>query len=409
MTYDIAKYGSEYDFRVDQQLAEDQGPRWDELRNECPVRLNDSATSRRVWLLMGFADVRAAMQDYEHFSSSSVEAWESDEMAANKKPWIPVETDPPLHTDYRNLVSGFFTPRAVKDMTQGIREQCSELVTDLSARGSVEFVSGVGKVFPTRVFMRIMGLPVEKADQMLAWIETLMHTTPAEDPDYTIRYGVRNEIFGFLGDLLRQRRAEPKNDILTTIVTTELPSGRLMTDEEALSMTFLLYMAGLDTVAAALAYVFRHLAEHPDVRRALIAGEVSARDVAEELLRTHSVINTGRVVMKDVDFAGCPMRQGDRIVLSTAAANRDPAEFGADAADIRIGRRPNRHIAFGAGPHRCLGSHLARTELEVVIEEWHKVIPDYRIPDTAAVNDRPSSVSGLESLPLEWDVPEGRP
>jgi cytochrome P450 len=115
------------------------------------------------------------------------------------------------------------------------------------------------------------------------------------------------------------------------------------------------------------------------------------------------VINIGRVVTKDVEFAGCPMRKGDRLVLSTAAANRDPAEFGDDAADTLIGRRPNRHIAFGAGPHRCLGSHLARAELEIAIDEWHKRIPDYRIPPAEVVQDRPASVPGLVSLPLEWD------
>jgi cytochrome P450 len=403
VTYDITKYGSGYDYRVDGQLAKDQGSRWDELRNECPVRLNATATSRRVWLLMGYEDVRSAFQDWETFSSRSLEAWESDEMAANKKPWIPVEIDPPLHTEYRNVVSPFFTPRAVTDLKAGIRKQCAALIEELVSRGRVEFIADVGKVFPTRVFMNIMGLPVEKSDQMLAWIDTLMHTSAADDPDYTIRYGVRAEIFGFLGGLLERRRHQPKDDILTAIVTTKLPSGRLLTDEETLSMTFLLYMAGLDTVAAALAYTFRYLAERPDVRRKLICGDVSAREVAEELLRTHSIINTGRVVMNDVEFAGCPMRQGDRVILSTASANRDPGEFGEDAAEIRIGRRPNRHIGFGAGAHRCLGSHLARAELEIIIEEWHKRIPDYRIPPAETVVDLPGSVSALASLPLEWD------
>jgi cytochrome P450 len=280
MTYDVAKYGSDYDFRVDDQLAKDQGARWDELRDECPVRLNDTATNRRVWLLMGYEDVRSAFQDWEAFSSRSIEAWESEEMAANKKPWIPVEIDPPLHTEYRNLVSPFFTPRAVNERLAGVREQCATLVDELAGRGRVEFIADFAKVFPTRVFMHIMGLPVEKSDQMLAWIETLMHTTPAEDPDYKIRYGVRAEIFGFLGDLLDQRRREPKDDILTAIVTTALPSGRLMSDQEALSMTFLLYMAGLDTVASALAYIFHYLTEHPDIRRQLSSGDVAARDVA---------------------------------------------------------------------------------------------------------------------------------
>lgn len=402
MSYDVAKFGSSYDFRVDEQLAKEHGARWDELRDQCPVRLNETATNRRVWLLMGYEDVRSAFQDWEAFSSRSIEAWESEEMAANKKPWIPVEIDPPLHTEYRNLVAPFFTPRAVNERLAGVREQCAALVDELAGRRRVEFIADFAKVFPTRVFMHIMGLPVEKSAQMLAWIETLMHTTPADDPDYKIRYGVRAEIFGFLGNLLDQRRREPRDDILTAVVTTELSSGRRLSSEEALSMTFLLYMAGLDTVASALAYIFRYLAERPDVREQLVRQDVSARDVAEELLRTHSVINTGRVVMKDVEFAGCPMQEGDRVVLSTSAANRDPAEFGEDAADILIGRRPNRHIAFGAGPHRCLGSHLARAELQIAIEEWHKRIPDFRIPPTEVVQDRPASVCGLVSLPLEW-------
>lgn len=403
MVYDLAKYGSDYDYRTDSELARDQGHRWDELRNECPVRLNDTVTPRRVWLLMGYEDVRAAFQDWETFSSSSLEAWESDEMIAVKKPWIPTEIDPPLHTEYRSLIADFFVPRAINDRSDDIRKWCAELVDELAPRGKAEFVHDFGKVFPTRIFMRIMGLPVEKSDQMLEWVDTLIHTNPADDPDYKIRHGVRAEIFGFLGELLDQRRREPQDDILTTIVTKELASGRLMTQQEALSMCFLLYMGGLDTVAASLSYIFQYLAGRPDVRHQIIDGTVSARDVAEELLRTNSIVNTGRVVTKDVEFAGCPMKKGDRLVLATSAANRDPGEFGDDAAEIEIGRRPNRHIAFGAGPHRCLGSHLARAELTIAIEEWHKRIPDYRIPEGAAVVDHPGSICTLLSLPLEWD------
>lgn len=404
MVYDLARYGSDYDYRVDEQLAKDQGRRWDELRSQCPVRLNDTATPRRIWLLMGYDDVRSAFQDWETFSSRSIEVWETDEMIAVKNPWIPTEIDPPLHTEYRSLIADYFVPRAVNDRENDVRKFCAELVAELAPHGGAEFVRDFGKVYPTRIFMHLMGLPVEKSEQMLEWVDTLIHTNPADDPGYKIRHGVRGEIFGFLGDLLEQRRRVPKDDILTTIVTKQLTSGRLMTQQEALSMTFLLYMGGLDTVAASLSYIFRYLADHPDVRHRVISGEVAARDVAEELLRTNSIVNPGRVVMKDIEFAGCPMKAGDRVILGTPAANRDPAEFGADAADIEIGRRPNRHIAFGAGVHRCLGSHLARLELTIAIEEWHKLIPDYRIPAGAVVADHPGSICTLKSLPLEWDV-----
>lgn len=403
----MAHSGSTYsefgDFRADEAMRENQSARWDELRAECPVRLHTTATEKSMWYLLAYDDVRTAFQDPETFSSSAVEPWEPEELHALRPPWIPIEIDPPLHTDYRALVSPFFTPRAVANMTAGIREQCAQLIEDLAGNGHIEFITDFAKVFPTKVFMRLMGLPVEESDRMLRWIETLMHTEPTSDPDYQIRLRAQMETYEFLGALLDERRREPQQDILTAIVSTELPDRRLMTQDEALSMTFLLYMAGLDTVAAALAYIFAYLARHDGVRHELAAGEIKATDVAEELLRTHSIVNTGRVVTKDVEFAGCPMRTGDRVILSTAAANRDPNEFHT-AGEIQIGRRPNRHIAFGAGPHRCLGSHLARVELETVLEEWHKRIPDYRIPDGVVLEDRPNSVSGLASLPLEWEA-----
>src|SRR5690606_29609064 len=188
---------------------------------------------------------------------------------------------------------------------------------------------------------------------------------------------------------------------LTTLVSAPLPSGRPLTGEESLAMAFQLYMAGLDTVANALGYTFRHLATHPGHRAAVAAGEVAARDVTEEMLRAYSVVNTSRVVTTDVEIGGCAVKAGDRVVLAAAAADRGVREFD-NAAGGAFGRNPNRHSAVGAGKHRCLGSQLARVELEIVIEEWHKRIPDYRIPAGAVADDHVGSVSGLVALPLEW-------
>jgi len=397
-----ATFAEPFDFRIDEQMRVGQAARWDELREQCPVHLTTTTAQRPVWYLLGYNDVHAAFQDWETFSSTSIQPWETEETRAGEPPWIPVEIDPPLHTQYRALVSPFFSPRAVADMAPAIREQCAGLIDSLHAKGRIEFVGDFAKVFPTRVFMRIMGLPVERSEWILHSIDTLMHTDSADDPDGQIRQGVSNDIYGFLGALLDERRREPQHDIITAIVTTPLSTGRLVSQQEALSMTFLLYMAGLDTVAAALAYMFAYLAGHGLVRSQLTAGQLKANDVAEELLRTHSLINTGRVVTRDIEFAGCPMRKGDRVLLSTAAANRDPVEFGS-ATDIEVGRRPNRHLAFGAGPHRCLGSHLARIELKIALEEWHRRIPHYRIPDGVPLEDQPGSVSTLKALPLQWD------
>ncbi|WP_280503242.1 cytochrome P450 [Nocardia farcinica] len=396
-----APFETTFDHRTDTDMRADQFARWDELRDGCPVRVNRTAAPRPVWYLLDYADVREAFQDWQTFSSRSVEAFESAEMAAAKKPWIPVEVDPPLHAEYRTLVAPFFAPKVAQDLAPDIRRQCGELIDAFSGRGGIDFVAEFAKDLPTRVFLTLMGMPLEDAPQLLAWVGTLMHTRPEDDPDYAIRTGVRRKIMRYLTGQLDCRRREPKDDLLTTLVSAPLPSGRPLTGEESLAMAFQLYMAGLDTVANALGYTFRHLATHPGHRAAVAAGEVAARDVTEEMLRAYSVVNTSRVVTTDVEIGGCPVKAGDRVVLATAAANRDPLEFD-NAAEVVFGRKPNRHIAFGAGKHRCLGSHLARVELEIVIEEWHKRIPDYRIPEGAVVDDHVGSVSGLVALPLEW-------
>ncbi|MBD0862491.1 cytochrome P450 [Gordonia sp. zg691] len=392
-----------FDHRTDETIRADQFGRWDELRDRCPMQVNRTAAPRPVWYALGYDEVLTAFQDWETFSSDSLEAFEPDEAYEKKTRWIPVEIDPPMHTEYRALISSHFGPKAIAARADSIRDLACGLIDALAAKGQIEFVSEFAKDLPTRIFLDIMGMPIDDAPMLLAWIDSLMHTKPEDDPDFAIRLGVRRKVMGYLAGIIASRRAEPRDDLITIIVSEPLKSGRTMTDEEALSMTFQLWMAGLDTVANALGYTFRYLAAHPEQRALIVDGTVNPREVTEEMLRVRSVVNTSRVVTADTELGGCPVKAGDRVILSTAAANRDRTEF-EDADQVVFGRSPNRHIAFGAGRHRCLGSHLARLELEIVIEEWHKRIPDYRVPGDAIITDHVGSVSGLTALPLEWDV-----
>ncbi len=396
-------YDTTFDHRTDEAARADQFGRWDELRNACPVQVNRTSAPRPVWYVLGYDEALTAFQDWETFSSDSVEAFEPDEAYEKKKRWIPVEIDPPMHTEYRALISSHFGPKAIAERADDIRRLACDLIDALASKGRTEFVAEFAKDLPTRVFLDIMGMPVDDAPMLLAWIDSLMHTKPEDDPDFAIRLGVRKKVMGYLAGMLAERRTDPHDDLMSIIVTEPLKSGRPMNDEEALSMTFQLWMAGLDTVANALGYTFRYLAAHPEQRALIVDGTVTPREVSEEMLRARSVVNTSRVVKSDTELGGCPIKAGDRVVLSTAAANRDRDEF-EDAEEIVFGRSPNRHIAFGAGRHRCLGSHLARLELEIVIEEWHNRIPDYRVPGDATIEDHVGSVSGLTALPLEWDI-----
>ncbi|MCZ0913052.1 MULTISPECIES: cytochrome P450 [Gordonia] len=366
--------------------------------------MNRTAAPRPVWYVLGYHEVLEAFQDWETFSSTSLEAFESDEAFETKKRWIPVEIDPPMHTEYRALISSHFGPKAIADRADDIRRLACGLIDALADKGRIEFVADFAKDLPTRIFLDIMGLPIDDAPMLLDWIDVIMHTKTEDDPDFSVRTGVRRKVMGYLAGMITARREEPQDDLISVIVNEPLKSARPMSDEEALSMLFQLWMAGLDTVASALAYIFHYLAEHPDQRALVVDGTVTPREVSEEMLRARSVVNTGRVVTTDTELGGCPIKAGDRVILSTAAANRDSREF-EDADKIVFGRNPNRHIAFGAGRHRCLGSHLARLELEIVIEEWHKRIPNYRVPSDAVIEDHVAQVSGMTSLTLEWDVP----
>ncbi len=167
-----------------------------------------------------------------------------------------------------------------------------------------------------------------------------------------------------------------------------------------LAFCLLMFMAGLDTVAAQLAYSFWHLATHDDDRRRIVADPTLIPGAIEEFLRYYSFVTPGRKVMHDTEIAGCPIEAGKMIFMPLASANRDSREF-VDADKVIIDRQDNRHIAFGAGPHRCLGSHLARQELRIALEMWHERIPDYHLRDGAEVLEHGGQI-GLDSLPLVW-------
>ena len=371
---------------------------WDRYREEARAFRSDAAPgSWTVWYLLGFDDVREAFQRSDLFSSRVILAFtpEQEQMA-----WLPLTLDPPEHTKYRRLLNTWFTPTSARDMTPQVRARAVELIQGFRANGRCDFVSEFARLFPTTVFMKMMGLPVEESATFLGWIEQMMHATDTNDPGGTLRASTRATVAQYLGGLIAERRKEPRDDLVSYLVQADF-EGRKLDDTELLGISFLLYMAGLDTVAGMLSYVFRHLAERPDHRKLLRERPEMIPDAVEEFLRYYAIVITSRLVTRDVEFAGCPMRKGDRVALPTPAPSRDPKGF-ADASEFVIDRTENRHLAFGAGAHRCLGSHLARVELAVAIEEWNRLIPDYRIAEGAKLTQHVGGVAGLDSLPLVW-------
>ncbi len=350
------------------------------------------------WVLLKYDDVHEAFQQYDTFSSQGALDPPSGE-ARTFPPLIPEELDPPEHTKYRQLLTPLFTPGRVEPMEESIRAHCISLIEGFKDAGACDVVAQFSRRYPTIIFMRLMGLPVEDADTFLDWADRLMHESVATDPDGAKRMAAAMDIFAYLGVLLNDRRAEPRDDIVSYLVACEL-EGRPLEEMELLQIVFLLYMAGLDTVAGTLGYMFRHLADHPDDRERIIADPSIIPTAVEELMRAYSIVTPVRVVTRDIEFAGCPMKAGDRVLLPTLSANRDD-EF-PDGTSVDLGRSVNRHVAFGAGPHRCLGSHLARMELRIALEEWHARIPNYSVAPGAQLKQHVAGVAGYDVLPLVW-------
>src|SRR5882724_892071 len=297
--------GFQHEF--DPDVVRDHPAIWDRFRKESRAFRTDAASQWNVWYLLGFEDVREAFQRSDLFSSRTVMAFAPVE---DQMPWIPLTLDPPLHTKYRQILNPKFTPGTAREWTPQIRARAVELIEGFRSAGRCDFVTDFARLFPTTVFMKIMGLPVEEASRFLGWIDTMMHLTDVTDPDGSKRADARMTVASYIGGLIAARRKDPRDDIVTYLTRAEI-DGRPLTDEELIAICFLLYMAGLDTVAGMLSYVFRHLAEHPDHRRTLREHPEQIPNAIEEFLRYYAIVITSRVVTQDVEFAGCPMRAGD--------------------------------------------------------------------------------------------------
>lgn len=385
-----------FHYSTDPGLLSSMWERWDELRRDHRFFKTVDNGPDPVWVMTRYADIHEALRDYDLFSSECVQV--TDPVGAHR--WIPEELDPPEHGKYRQLLTAWFAPAAVDAIEPRVRELCIELIERFADEGSCDFFTDFARLFPTTIFMEIMGLPVERAEEFLQWAHDLMRTDGESDP--SLRGEATMKIMGLLGQLMADRRSNPQDDLISALVAAEV-DDQPISDMDLLQMCFLLYMAGLDTVAGELGAFFNHLATHPEDRQRLVDDPPSIPNAAEELLRAYAIVTTGRLVTRDVEWNGCPMKAGDRVLLPTPSANRDDATF-ENSTSVDLERQSNRHMAFGAGPHRCVGSNLARLELVVALEEWHRRIPDYSLDSSEPLKFHSGGVAGFEKLPLTWSL-----
>ncbi len=372
-----------------------------ELRSRCPVVHSGSGVGRFGGaMLTRFEDVMWALRHPEIFSS----AMDVQLALGTERPMIPQQIDPPEQTRFRKLLDPHFSRKRMMKLAPAIRAHANELIDRFYDEGECEFDSAFAIPLPCTAFLALMGLPLSDLDLFLGFKDDIIRPQK-NHPDATDPTAVRAEagkrIYAYFEDVLEERRKNPTEDFLGYLVQAEIQGDRL-THEEMLDICFLQILAGLDTVTATLGCNIAYLAENPDQRQKLLDGPELLDGAIEELLRWESPVTAvPRVLTRDVTVRGVTLKKGELVTLLLGSANTDDDEF-EDAQKVDFERRANRHIAFGAGAHRCLGSHLARMELMVALEEWHKRIPHYRIKEGETPTFSPGIREALY-LPLVWD------
>ncbi len=369
---------------------------YSEMLEKCPVAHSDEHGG--FWTLSSYETVHYALQHYELFSTAPSVTIPAG--LGQHRPLLPMEVDPPIQSRYRALLLPVFSPARMKAIEGEIREVADSLIDGFIDDGECEFVADFAEKLPTTIFTEMMGLPLDQGPRFHAWKNTLLHGHH-DDPDGSVRRRAGQELNEYLHALLAERKQSPGDDIISTLHAAEVDGVRL-TDDEILDMTYLLFLAGLDTVASSLGLHFLTFAQRPDLRQQLIDDPSLVPLAVEEMLRIESLVLAGRTATQDVEIGGHMIRQGEKVLINTVAANRDPAVFD-DPHQIRFDRGRTRHIAFGVGPHRCAGSHLARLELSIAYELWHRRIPNYRLREGFVPHRYASSVAGVDALPLVWD------
>lgn len=350
------------------------------------------------YILTRNSDIVTAFQRPETYSSRKLQAGVEIPFQM-----IPIMLDPPEHTKWRKALGSYFTPKRAEEMRPRITAVANELIDSFIEAGECDFVRDFSTRFPTTIFLEFMGLPPEELDKFLAWNSRAMRGAQPDTPAAGDQIAAVLEVVEYLWTVVQERRENPDlaGDDLISRSREWLIDGEPPNDQDLLMCCLVIYMAGLDTVNAMLSYFFFHLATHPENRDRIVADPAVIPHAIEELMRAHGIIKVGREVMIDHEVAGCPVRAGTVVMLPTMAAGRDPEVY-PDAAEVRFDREAIRHNAFGGGPHRCLGSHLARVELAVALQEWHRRIPDYKVADLSKVTERSGQASGIDTLPLAW-------
>lgn len=343
------------------------------------------------WVVTRHEAITSIVMDPEHFSVSEMQI----PRIPNPPKLIPLNLDPPANVPYRQLLMPFFSPKAVGGMSENIKHHAKTVVGAIASRGGCNFVDDVAGRFPVTVFMELMGFPLEKLEHFRLLAESYFK---ARD-DQSI-HAAAARITGELMQVIELRRQEPRDDLVSKLVTAQI-KGRPLTNEELISISMLLFFGGLDTVTNASSFSARFLAQNPAIQDRLINDPAAIEPFVEESLRMFGVVNTPRLVIKDCERFGVSFRAGDMVLCNLPLAGWDAAK-NPNPEIFDIDRKNRSYLIFSTGPHLCLGHFLARVEMKALFAEWMQQVGHFQLAPSYVAHYRPGFVMALEKLDLAW-------
>jgi cytochrome P450 len=366
---------------------------WNSVREQCPV----GSTERygRAFMPVTMDAVRHIANDTENFSSIWVNVSRPD---APRSAAPPITSDPPDHHGHRRLILPAFNPKAVAGIEEELRTFCRSLIKDLDGMDATDAAVNYTQHIPVHGICVLTGLPEEDADLFRDWIYKNFQLAPK---DNRVRIEVMTEMTHYIDGLLKDRLANPKDDLLTMIANAEI-DGKEVPWDIKIGYIRLQIVAGIDTTWSAIGSGLWHFAQHNDEVQRLVAvpnDDILWQTANEEVLRYYAPVTMARKVIKDTEVSGCPMHAGDQTLVTFPAANHDPTAF-EDAHIFKLDRENNRHVAFGLGIHRCAGSNLARLEMIVAFQEWLRAFPNYSLDPSKKTTWANGQVRGPRQIPV---------
>ncbi len=344
------------------------------------------------WIALGGEALAEVQADADRFSSRVIVLPKS---VGEQHGLIPTTIDPPAHRPYRLLLNASLHPGAIRGLRDDIERLASELIEGFVAAGRCDFTTQYAEIFPIRIFMAMVDLPIEDAETIRHWAACM--TRPDGDMSFA---EAKDAFYAYLAPILADRARTPGEDMLSRMLEADM-GGRRLSADEALSIATQVLVAGVDTVVNFLSFVMVAMAHDADLRARLRTTDRIAPAV-NELFRRFGLVTIAREVRADIVFRGVAMKAGDMIAIPTVVHGIDPM-LNPDPLRIDLDRPRGRHSTFGSGPHLCPGQELARTEVAATIAAWLRRIPDFRVSDESDLSCVPGIVGSIRRLVLEWN------